>query len=152
MSKETDRRTFNSTSTGSISSAFRVHLRLEHHPLVLPRCACRVPEGLAPSFLGKPTLKQDAKTATVVIEIAADPSPSLHWTKDGKELLNVDKIVTRFDRKGGNKFTISLDIKVRLYRVPGGGDDEGNDLLFFFSAPTESRRVGCRRVQVYALQ
>ena len=73
-----------------------------------------MPEGLAPSFIGKPTLKQDAKTATVVIEIAADPSPSLHWTKDGKELLNVDKIVTRFDRKGGNKYTISLDIKVRF--------------------------------------
>jgi hypothetical protein len=72
----------------------------------------RIPEGLAPSFLNKPTLKQDAKTATVQIDIAADPSPSLHWTKDGKELLNVDKILTRFDRKGENKYAISLDIKV----------------------------------------
>jgi len=57
-------------------------------------------------------MKQDAKTATVQIDIAADPSPSLHWTKDGKELLNVDKVITRIDRKGGNKYTISLDIKV----------------------------------------
>jgi hypothetical protein len=62
--------------------------------------------------LNKPTIKQDAKTATVQIDIAADPSPSLHWTKDGKELLNVDKVITRIDRKGGNKYTISLDIKV----------------------------------------
>ena len=75
----------------------------------------RLPEGLAPSFLSKPTIKQDAKTATVQIDIAADPSPSLHWTKDGKELLNVDKVVTRIDRKGGNKFTILLDIKVRHF-------------------------------------
>ena len=135
MSKETDRPTSNSTSTGSISSASaRGHVRLEGSS-----CACRVPEGQAPSFLGKPTLKQDAKTATVVIEIAADPSPSLHWTKDGKELLNVDKIVTRFDRKGGNKYTISLDIKVRFYRVPGG--DDGNDVLFFASHRISPRRM-----------
>lgn len=71
-----------------------------------------MPEGLAPSFLSKPTIKQDAKTATIQIDIAADPSPSLHWSKDGKELLNVDKIVTRMERKGGNKYTILLDIKV----------------------------------------
>jgi len=75
----------------------------------------KLPEGLAPSFLNKPSIKQDAKTATVQIDIAADPSPSLHWTKDGKELLNVDKVITRIDRKGGNKYTISLDIKV--YRI-----------------------------------
>ena len=73
-----------------------------------------MPEGLAPTFLGKPTIKQDAKTATVQIDIAADPSPSLNWTKDGKELLNVDKVVTRLERKGSNKFTILLDIKVKL--------------------------------------
>ncbi len=72
----------------------------------------RLPEGLAPSFLGKPTIKQDAKTATIQIDIAADPSPSLHWSKDGKELINVDKVVTRMERKGGNKYTIYLDIKV----------------------------------------
>ncbi len=72
----------------------------------------RLPEGLAPSFLGKPTIKQDAKTATIQIDIAADPRPSLHWSKDGKELLNVAKAVTRIDRKGGNKYTICLDIKV----------------------------------------
>ncbi|CAF4235979.1 unnamed protein product, partial [Adineta steineri] len=65
----------------------------------------------APSFLNKPSIKQDAKTATVQIDIIADPSPSLHWTKDGKELLNVDKVVTRIERKGGNQYTISLDIK-----------------------------------------
>jgi hypothetical protein len=73
----------------------------------------RLPEGIAPSFLSKPTMKQDAKTVTVQIDIIADPSPSLHWTKDGKELLNVDKIITRMVRQGGNKYTISLDIKVR---------------------------------------
>lgn len=72
----------------------------------------KLPEGLAPSFIGKPSIKQDTKTATVQIDIAADPSPSLHWTKDGKELLNVDKVVTRMERKGGNKYTILLDIKV----------------------------------------
>jgi hypothetical protein len=71
-----------------------------------------MPEGLAPSFLTKPAIKQDTKTATVQIDVAADPSPSLQWTKDGKELLNVDKIVTRLDRKGVNTYTISLDIKV----------------------------------------
>ncbi|CAF4342019.1 unnamed protein product, partial [Adineta steineri] len=47
----------------------------------------KLPEGIAPSFLNKPSIKQDAKTATVQIDIIADPSPSLHWTKDGKELL-----------------------------------------------------------------
>ena len=71
-----------------------------------------MPEGLAPSFIGKPTIKQDAKTATVQIDIIADPIPSLNWTKDGKELLNVDKILTRLERKGGNKYSIFLDIKV----------------------------------------
>lgn len=72
----------------------------------------KVPEGIAPSFLSKPSINQDAKTATVQIDIAADPSPSLHWTKDGKELLNVDKIITRMVPKGANRYTISLDIKV----------------------------------------
>lgn len=72
----------------------------------------KVPDGLAPSFLSKPAVSQDAKTATVQIDIAADPSPSLHWTKDGKELLNVDKVITRMERKGGNRYTILLDIKV----------------------------------------
>ncbi len=72
----------------------------------------RLPEGLPPSFLGKPTIKQDAKTATIQIDATADPNPSLHWSKDGKELLNVDKVVSRINRKGGNKYTIFLDIKV----------------------------------------
>lgn len=76
-----------------------------------------MPEGLAPSFLSKPSIKQDAKTATIQIDIAADPSPSLHWAKDGKELLNVDKAVTRIERKGGNKYTIYLDIKVGSFHL-----------------------------------
>ncbi|CAF1142161.1 unnamed protein product [Rotaria sordida] len=71
----------------------------------------KLPDGLAPSFLGKPTIKQDAKTAVVQIDIAADPSPSIYWTKDGKDLLNVDKYITRMDRKGGNKYSIFLEIK-----------------------------------------
>jgi hypothetical protein len=71
-----------------------------------------MPEGLAPSFLSKPSIKQEAKMATIQLNVAADPSPSLHWSKDGKELLNVDKIITRIDRQGNNKYTISLDIKV----------------------------------------
>ncbi|CAF4918718.1 unnamed protein product [Rotaria sp. Silwood1] len=71
----------------------------------------KLPDGLAPSFLNKPSIKQDAKTVTIQFDIAADPSPSLHWLKDGKELLNVDKIIARMNRIGGNKFTISLDIK-----------------------------------------
>ena len=74
-----------------------------------------MPEGLAPSFLNKPSIKQDAKTVTLQIDVAADPSPSIHWSKDGKELLNVDKIVTRMERKGGNQYTIYLDIKVRSF-------------------------------------
>lgn len=69
-------------------------------------------DGIAPSFLNKPTIKQDAKTATVQIDILADPTPLVHWTKDGKELLNVDKIVSRCVSAGSNKYTISLDIKV----------------------------------------
>lgn len=74
----------------------------------------RLPEGLAPTFLGKPIIKQAAKTATIQLDIAADPSPSISWSRDGKELLNVDKASTRIDRKGGNKYTIYLDIKVVL--------------------------------------
>ena len=73
----------------------------------------RLPDGLAPSFIGKPTIKQAAKTATIQIDIMADPNPSLYWTKDGKELSNVDKVVTRIEPKGGNKYTILLDVKVR---------------------------------------
>jgi len=72
----------------------------------------RLPEGLAPSFIGKPTIKQDAKTATIQIDVTADPNPVLHWSKDGKELLNVDKVASRINRQGGNKYTIFLDIKV----------------------------------------
>lgn len=72
----------------------------------------RMLDGLAPSFLSKPTIKQEGKTVTIQLEIAADPGPSLYWTKDGKELLNVDKILTRIERKGGNRYVISLDIKV----------------------------------------
>ncbi|CAM4765861.1 unnamed protein product [Rotaria magnacalcarata] len=71
----------------------------------------KLPDGLAPSFLNKPIIKQDAKTATVQIDIAADPNPSLFWVKDGKDLMNVDKYITRIDRKGGNKYSIFLDIK-----------------------------------------
>lgn len=72
----------------------------------------RLPEGLPPSFIGKPTIKQNAKIATIQIDILADPSPSLHWSKDGKELLNAEKFLSRLERKGGNKYTIYLDIKV----------------------------------------
>ena len=77
----------------------------------------KVPDGIAPSFIGKPSINQDAKTATIVIDILADPSPSLHWTKDGKELLNVDKIITRMIPKGANRYTISLDIKVSHFTL-----------------------------------
>lgn len=76
-----------------------------------------MPDGLAPSFLNKPSIKQDAKTATVQFDIAADPIPSLHWSKDGKELLNVDKVISRINRAGGNKYSVSLDIKVRTFFI-----------------------------------
>ena len=86
---------------------------MSDHPIfsLLPRML----DGLAPSFLSKPTIKQDAKNVTIQLEIAADPSPSLSWTKDGKELLNVDKILTRLESKGGNRYIISLDIKVESF-------------------------------------
>ncbi|CAF3833519.1 unnamed protein product [Rotaria magnacalcarata] len=71
----------------------------------------KMPDGLAPSFINKPSIKQDAKTVTVQFDISADPTPSLYWSKDGKELLNVDKIISRIDRAGANKYTVSLDIK-----------------------------------------
>ena len=76
-------------------------------------------QGLAPSFVTKPKVEQSAKTATVQFDISADPSPSLHWTKDGKELLNVDKILTRITPNGANRYTVSLDIKVRFSRRDG---------------------------------
>ena len=66
-------------------------------------------------------IKQDAITTNIQIDIAADPSPVLYWTKDDKDLLNVDKFIQRIDQKGGNKHTASLDIKVehllRIYWV-----------------------------------
>jgi len=71
----------------------------------------RMMQGLAPSFVSKPKIEQTAKIATIQFDIVADPSPSLHWTKDGKELLNVDKILTRFTPNGANRYTVSLDIK-----------------------------------------
>ncbi|CAF1402962.1 unnamed protein product, partial [Adineta steineri] len=67
----------------------------------------KLPDGVAPSFLGKPMIKQTNKNATIQIDITADPNPSLHWSKDGKELSNV----TRIEKKGENKYTIFLDIK-----------------------------------------
>ncbi|CAF4579023.1 unnamed protein product [Rotaria sp. Silwood1] len=79
----------------------------------------KLPDGLAPTFLGKPTIKQDAKTAVIQIDIAADPSPSIYWTKDGKELLNVDKYIPRMYRSGGNQYSIFLDIK-NLVSSDGG--------------------------------
>lgn len=106
-----------------------------------------MPEGLAPSFIGKPTIKQDAKTATIQIDIVADPIPSLNWTKDGKELLNVDKILTRLERKGGNKYSIYLDIKVVSNLTV---------LLFLvektFFSRLESRRVRYRNLQMFFSQ
>lgn len=72
-------------------------------------------QGLAPSFVSKPKIEQTAKIATIQFDIVADPSPSLHWTKDGKELLNVDKILTRFTPNGANRYTVSLDIKVSSF-------------------------------------
>lgn len=72
-------------------------------------------QGLAPSFVSKPKIEQTAKTATIQFDIVADPNPSLHWTKDGKELLNVDKILTRITPNGANRYTISLDIKVSFF-------------------------------------
>jgi len=76
-----------------------------------------LPDGIAPSFLGKPVIKQTAKTATIQIDILADPNPSVHWSKDAKDLLNVDKIVSRLESKGGNKYTVYLDIKVNHIEI-----------------------------------
>ena len=72
-----------------------------------------MPQGVAPSFLTKPAVQQNGKISTIVLEVAADPSPSVNWTKDGKELLNVDKTQTRIEKKGSNQYTIFLDIKVK---------------------------------------
>ena len=49
---------------------------------------------------------------TLQLNAVADPSPFLHWSKDGKDLINVDKIITRMDRTGANQYLIALDIKV----------------------------------------
>lgn len=107
----------------------------------------RLPEGLAPSFIGKPTIKQDGKTATVQIDISADPCPSLHWSKDGKDLLNVDKVVTRLERTGPTKYTVYLDIKVRFFSVVH------SDFKYFFCLPsTEFNQFGRWPLQNYLIE
>ncbi|CAF1219104.1 unnamed protein product [Adineta steineri] len=76
--------------TAKDSGAYKVTVNIQ---LNIEGIDFKLPEGIAPSFLNKPLIKQDVKIATVQIDIIADP------------------IVTRIDRKGGNQYTIPLDIK-----------------------------------------
>ena len=49
---------------------------------------------------------------TIQIDITADPIPSLNWSKDGKDLFNLAKFISRIKHQSGNKYTIYFDIKV----------------------------------------
>lgn len=133
------RQVFSWTFKASISSSFWSSFERKEKKVFL----FRMPAGIPPMFLGKPTIQQEAKTVTLQVEIVADPNPLIHWTRDSKELLNVDKFQSRVQHKDSNKHLISLEIKVKSNR---------NRTRSNFVFLSESLGFGQRHVQMHGFE
>ena len=84
-------------------------------------------DGMAPTFVAKPTIRQDADGTTLIFHcsIMADPRPSISWFRNGVKVQDNEKFQVRDDGSPGEQ--IRLD---GLFRVK----------TVFVVAPVESAR------------
>lgn len=73
----------------------------------------RLPDGTAPHFISKPLTNQTQDQLLIQLELEANPTPSVSWYQDTKDLHEADaRFVTRIEKKSADKFLLSLEIKV----------------------------------------
>ena len=59
--------------------------------------ACSQVDGMAPTFVAKPTIRQDADGTTLVFHcsIMADPRPAISWFRNGVKVQDNEKFQVR---------------------------------------------------------
>ena len=73
----------------------------------------RLPEGTAPHFVSKPIVKQTQDSLLIQLELEANPTPSVSWYLDNKDLNDVDpRYNSKMERKSADTFILSLQFQV----------------------------------------
>lgn len=77
----------------------------------------RLPEGKAPHFLQKPTIKQQQKLLVMSCLLEAKPTPQIRWFQDQKEVGEGGRFNITLNREGSSPDTYLavLQIKVRYH-------------------------------------
>ena len=75
-----------------------------------------MPEGIAPHFASQPKIFQDQKKLVIDIEIKAQPTPSVSWFLNDKDLSESTNghFVVKTTRKANDLYQVQLEINVRL--------------------------------------
>jgi hypothetical protein len=74
----------------------------------------RLPDGIAPHFASKPKIIQDQKKLVIEIEIKAQPTPSVSWYLNDKDLSESTNghFVVKSSKKSSDLYLVQLEINV----------------------------------------
>ena len=83
----------------------------------LCNCFHRIPEGKAPHFLQKPTIKQEQKLLIMTCLLEAKPTPQIRWFRDQTEVGEGGRFTISLQRdpSAADTYTATLQIKVRYH-------------------------------------
>jgi hypothetical protein len=74
--------------------------------------SARLPDGIAPNFISKPMVTQTQELLLIQLELKANPTPSVSWYLDNKDLQDVDsRYNTKIEKISPDSFLLSLEIK-----------------------------------------
>ncbi len=73
----------------------------------------RLPDGISPHFITKPNTQQTQDSLTIQLELEANPTPTMSWYLNDKDLNEADsRYSTKIEKTGSDKYLLTLVVKV----------------------------------------
>jgi hypothetical protein len=96
-------------SNASGESQATINLTFEESGGVVGKC--KIPDGIAPRFPRKPTIKQEADNLVLECSLEANPMPEITWYRGDKRVEETKRMRYECKKHSKNKYILTLTIK-----------------------------------------